>query len=169
MACRVPENCAYTPLVHPAALSQPSQITITESSPRTYGLLNSGLVILHPSDELFNGIKHFLASSPLVSTFSFPDQDLLAVFFKGKWQPLPWCYNALKTLRIIHKPLWRDEEIRCLHYILHDKPWSRPPGTGGDYEEVNQWWWDRLDLVLLELKERDPEGHDMVVSNVAPR
>lgn len=164
---RVPKNCAYTPLVHPTALTHPSQIT--ETSPRPYGLLNSGLIVLYPSEELFTAIKHFLATSPLVPTFSFPDQDLLAAFFAVKWVPLPWCYNALKTLRIIHKPLWRDEEIRCLHYILADKPWGRPPGTGGDYEEVNQFWWDRFDLTLPGLKERDPEGYEMVLNNVARR
>ena len=148
-------------------MTQPSQIT--ETSPRPYGLLNSGLVVLYPSKQLFNNITDFLAKSPLVPTFSFPDQDLLAEFFKGKWQPLPWCYNALKTLRLIHKPLWRDDEIRCLHYILHDKPWSRPPGSGGDYEEVNQWWWDTFDSLLPELKERDPQGYQLVISNVARR
>lgn len=165
---RIPENCGYTPLVHPDALSHPS--AITDSSPRPYGLLNSGLVVLTPSPDTTKAIAHYLATSPLVPTFSFPDQDLLAAFYKGKWKPLPWCYNALKTLRIIHKPLWRDEEIRCLHYILDDKPWRArvgEPGTGGDYEDVNRWWWERLEKVGEEMGAEDPQGWKLVSENVA--
>ncbi|PCH33510.1 glycosyltransferase family 8 protein [Wolfiporia cocos MD-104 SS10] len=161
----IPENCAHTSMVHPTALTSPP--VITESSPRPYHLLNSGTVVLNPSSELFAAIRHFLSTSPLVPTFSFPDQDLLAAFFRGKWKSLPWCYNALKTLRVIHKPMWRDEEVRCLHYILADKPWSTPPGTGGDYEGVNQWWWDRFEKLRAEMQPSDSTGWELVVSNVA--
>ena len=101
--------------------------------------------MLNPSTHLANALTEFLNTSPLVPQFSFPDQDLLAAYFEGRWKVLPWCYNALKTLREIHKNLWRDEEARCVHYILHDKPWSTPRGTAGLYEELNVWWWDRYD------------------------
>jgi len=161
----IPENCAYTPLVHPTALTNPTVITST--SPRPYTLLNSGTVVLNPSPQLFEGITEFLATSPLVPQFSFPDQDLLAAFFKGKWKPLPWCYNALKTLRIIHKPLWRDEEIRCLHYILHDKPWHQRV-LEGDFAELNEWWWVRLEQVKEELiRTGDTESWKVIEANVA--
>ncbi|CCM00892.1 uncharacterized protein FIBRA_02938 [Fibroporia radiculosa] len=160
----IPKNCAHTPMVHPTALSSPP--IISESSPRPYGLLNSGTVVLTPSMPLSGSIKHFLSTSPLVPTFSFPDQDLLAAFFKGRWRPLPWCYNALKSLRIIHKPMWRDEEIRCLHYIFNDKPWNHPPGTGGESEEVNRWWWDRYEKLGKEMRRADSKGWELVSSNV---
>jgi len=161
---RIPENCAYTPLAHPDALTRVTKTT--DSSPRPYTLLNSGTVVLNPSLEIFDGIKRFLSTSPLIPTFSFPDQDLLATFFKGRWKPLPWCYNALKTLRTIHKSLWRDDEIRCLHYILHDKPWSHPPGSGGEHEEVNKWWWDRYESLRQEMVASDKQGWALVDSNV---
>ncbi|KAG1716538.1 hypothetical protein ID866_590, partial [Astraeus odoratus] len=106
---RVPANCAYTPLEHPSGLTSPTKITA--NSPRPHTQLNSGLVVLTPSSKLAKAIYHHLNTSPLVPTWSFSDQDLLADFFKGRWKPLPWCYNALKTLMIIHEPLWRDEEI----------------------------------------------------------
>lgn len=160
----IPENCAHTLMVHPTALTSPP--VITESSPRPYTLLNSGTVVLNPSRKLFDAITDFLYTSPLVPTFSFPDQDLLSAFFRGKWKPLPWCYNALKTLRVIHKPMWRDEEIRCLHYILSDKPWLIPPGAGGDYEVVNQWWWDRFEKLREGMEPTDSEGWKLVTSNV---
>lgn len=161
----IPENCAYTPMVHPDALTRPAQITAT--SPRPYSLLNSGTVVLTPSQPLFAAIADYLATSPLVPTFSFPDQDLLAAFFEGKWKPLPWCYNALKTLRVIHKPLWRDDEIRCLHYILHDKPWHQRL-LEGDYAELNDWWWARFDQLKDEMvRDRLLEEWKLVEANVA--
>ncbi|KAF9787043.1 nucleotide-diphospho-sugar transferase [Thelephora terrestris] len=137
----IPENCAYTPLEHPTALTQPTQIQ--PDSPRAYGLLNSGMVVLQPSAEVMAGLTEFLSTSPLVSTFRFPDQDLLATFYEGRWKPLPWCFNALKTLRKLHQPLWRDGEIRCLHYILAVKPWQTKVVDEWE-KEMHQWWWDRL-------------------------
>ncbi|KAI0651700.1 glycosyltransferase family 8 protein [Trametes meyenii] len=161
------ENCAHTAVSHPEALTSPAQIT--ESSPRPYTLLNSGVVVLHPSTEVFERIRHFVETSPQVREFSFPDQDLLAAFFKGRWRPLPWCYNALKTLRIVHPEEWRDDEVRCVHYIFNDKPWKARPGAGGpEYEVVNQWWWDEYEGLRGEMEATDPEGWKMVEGNVAP-
>jgi len=163
----VPENCAYTPLSHPTGLTAPTQIT--DSSPRPHTLLNGGLVVLNPSAELARAIKDHLCTSPLLPTWSFADQDLLSDFFKGKWKPLPWCYNALKTLMLIHKPLWRDEEIRCLHYILADKPWHARVSKegGGEYDKLHQLWWDRLELLGAEMQESNGEDWKVIVANVA--
>lgn len=30
---------------------------------------------------------------------------------------MPYVYNALKTLRIIHPAIWRDEDVRNVHYM----------------------------------------------------
>ncbi|KAI0361791.1 glycosyltransferase family 8 protein [Trametes cingulata] len=161
-----PENCPHSAVTHPEGLVSPPRIT--ETSPRPYNQLNSGVVILHPSLEVFSSLRNFLEESPLVPTFSFPDQDLLAEHFKGRWRPLPWCYNALKTLRDIHPDLWRDEEVRCVHYILHDKPWKNRPGAGNpQYAVVNQWWWDVFEKLRAEMEVSDPEGWKLVEGNVA--
>ncbi|OAX44738.1 nucleotide-diphospho-sugar transferase [Rhizopogon vinicolor AM-OR11-026] len=159
----VPENCAYTPLVHPS-----SAAVITEQSPRPYTQLNSGLVVLSPSLYLADEVRRHLFTSPLVSTWSFPDQDLLSDLFRGRWKPIPWYYNALKTLMVIHKPLWRDEEIRCLHYILADKPWHARVSEDdtGEFAKSHRWWWDRLEQLGQEMKE-ETEGWKLVLANVA--
>jgi lipopolysaccharide biosynthesis glycosyltransferase len=163
----IPENCAYTPLSHPTGLTAPTQIT--DSSPRPHSQLNSGLVVLNPSAELARAVYAHLYTSPLVPTWSFPDQDLLTDFFKGKWKPLPWCYNALKTLMLVHEPLWRDEEIKCLHYILADKPWQSRVSKdgGGEYDKSHQWWWNRLESLGAEMQESDGEDWKVIVANVA--
>jgi len=152
-----PENCAYTPLVYPESLTLATPIT--PNSPRAYGLLNSGLVVLTPSKQVMNELETFLATSPLVPDFKFPDQDLLAAVFEGRWKPLPWKYNALKTLKMIHAPCWNDKDIHCLHYILRDKPWHYRRGEAPpEYEYLHVWWWDTFERVLQELK-RVPYGH----------
>lgn len=114
-----------------------------------------------------DSLVEFLNTDPRIAEFSFPDQDLLSAFFSGRWKVLPWCYNALKTLREIHKHLWRDDEVRCVHYILHDKPWSTPRGTAGVYEQLNVWWWDRYDRLIEEVKVKEPQDWKLVDAQVA--
>ena len=140
------ENCAWTPLQHPSALTSAKPIPTTSKPPDTYALLNGGLFLYHPSGPLWDEMHdHFLNSKEL-STYQFPDQDFLASFFLSKWKPLPWKYNALKTMRSWHPNIWRDDEVMGLHYIV-DKPWDRRmarDGIGGHLGrdgETHQWWW----------------------------
>jgi len=74
----------------------------------------------------------------------------------------------LKTLRAIHKNLWRDDEVRCLHYILPDKPWKARVRKDDDIDELKEmdvWWWERFDKVVGELED-DPETRELLVANV---
>jgi len=155
----IPANCAHTAVQ--GSLGLPPVWTPT--TPRPYGQLNSGTVVLNPSPELGKAIVHYLDTENLES-FAFPDQDLLAAFFKGKWKPLQWYYNALKTLRMIHPQLWRDDEIRCLHYILKDKPWeARIHAVPGPFDELHNWWWNDFDSMVDGL---DSESRVKVISLV---
>jgi inositol 3-alpha-galactosyltransferase len=109
-----------------------------ESTPRTHTLLNSGLVVLTPNHEIANKISSLLTSTDAedqekIASWMFPDQDLLADVFRGKWVSLPWTYNAIKTMRYWHGNFYRDEEVRNLHYIC-DKPWQRRPARNSDEE-----------------------------------
>ncbi|KAJ7181785.1 nucleotide-diphospho-sugar transferase [Mycena crocata] len=155
----IPENCAFsavsTPTGHP-----PTPV----AQPRPYSQLNSGTVVLEPSRELAKNLYHFLATDERVPTFSFPDQDLLTVFFEGKWTALPWYYNALKTLRTIHASMWDDDVARCVHYILADKPWHGRESK--EYQVVNNWWWAQYDKVYEKLRAEDVEGWKLVSATV---
>lgn len=88
-----------------------------EDGPRTSHLLNSGLVILHPSDELMSELVDFLHSSPSVASSRFADQDIIAGVFHGRWRPLPWWANALKPGRAVHPDVWDDSQVRLIHYM----------------------------------------------------
>lgn len=74
----------------------------------------------------------------------FPDQDLLADFFKGRWKPLPYVFNALKTLPTVHPAVWKEDDLKCVHYILADKPWTYrlEENSNPNYYAVDKWWWD---------------------------
>jgi inositol 3-alpha-galactosyltransferase len=153
-------NCAYTPLTHPSALASPMPIVPT--SIRTHTLLNSGLVVFTPSMAVLASMLQFLDTSPLISTFSFPDQDFLAHFFAGRWKPLGWQYNAIKTARYWHPNMWSDDAVRNLHYIV-DKPWNAGRKRGEDDEITHGWWWDEFKVWEQGMKS---EGKKETVASV---
>jgi len=157
----IPGNCAYTVVSGPMASSPAPR-----DEPRPYGQLNSGTVVLEPSIELAKNLYHFLATDERVSTWSFPDQDLLTAFFHGKWTALPWYYNALRTLRTIHAPMWNDKVARCVHYILAEKPWQVKPKASKEFEVVNSWWWAQYEKMSERLQAEDIDGWKIVSAMV---
>jgi len=139
------ENCAYTAVEHPGALTHPTPVT-PDARP-TYHLLNSGMFVFRPSTQLWASMLDFFNTTPMLGEFKFPDQDFLAEFFRNKWMSVGWQFNALKTMRYWHENIWRDSEVVCLHYIV-DKPWAKQvaaDGTAGYLKRdgvTHGWWWD---------------------------
>ncbi|KAG5981507.1 hypothetical protein E4U54_006637 [Claviceps lovelessii] len=78
--------------------------------------------------------------------YTFPDQDLLADLYAGRWVALPYVYNALKTMRRegVHAPIWRDESVKNVHFILSPKPWDEvdEAGVWAGGDETHRWWVD---------------------------
>lgn len=106
----VPDNCGFQ-LPHPP---RPEELERP-----THHLLNSGLVVMEPSAEQAKALHTYVHMHPeRVSAYRFPDQDLLADVYRGKYTPLPWYYNALKTIRRCHENIWDDGQVRNIHYIL---------------------------------------------------
>lgn len=162
---RIPENCAYTRYAEIIA----SPISTKYDAPRPHGLLNSGTVVLNPSKKLADRLYEFFSANDQLLTYIFPDQDLLAEFFAGKWKPIPWYYNALRTLRSIHTDVWDDEEVRCVHYILSDKPWlsrRNPDVNVRHFGVLHDWWWQEFDEVSRTMESTDVEGQKLVLKYV---
>lgn len=138
------DNCAYTPQSHPTALDTGTPVQ-PESRP-THHLLNSGMFVYRPTPHMWKEMLHYFNTSDKLATYKFPDQDFLTDFFRNKWQSIGWQWNALKTMRYLHTNIWRDDSVRCLHYIV-DKPWaSRLSADGiagfrGRDGETHRWWW----------------------------
>ena len=143
------KNCAYTGLGPDTFPTTVPNISNGSDEFQTHTLLNSGLFIFTPFASQWSQILDFLNTSPTVKGFLFPDQDFLAEFFKGRWESLSWKYNALKTWRYWHPEMWRDEEVKNLHYIV-DKPWIKRVGKDGkagylgNDAVTHQWWWDEF-------------------------
>ncbi|KAJ9212506.1 CAZyme family GT8 [Paecilomyces variotii] len=149
----IPSNCAFT-MQH----QTPEKAQI-EGPPISSGLgmLNGGLLVINPSMGTYSKITKAIDIPELTCKYDFPDQDLLADIFTGRWVALPYTYNALKTLRWknVHDTIWRDDEVKVVHYIFADKPWKNQPaslrgsestGMRQAWEESNailySWWWD---------------------------
>ncbi|KAF6812256.1 hypothetical protein CSOJ01_05245 [Colletotrichum sojae] len=134
----VPENCPFTSR---HADPEAAQTEGEDLSTRPLGLLNSGLLVVAPSAARYAEVLARLETAN--AGWVFPDQELLADVFRGRWVPLPYVYNALKTLRWrgVHDGIWRDGEVRNVHYILSPKPWADADGGKGNEEETYRWWW----------------------------
>lgn len=146
---RVPENCAFT-----SQHSYPDKAQ-THGAPSTAGLgmPNGGLQVVNPSKALYDLILQRLTASSAVESYEFADQSLLSDLFWGRWVALPYVYNALKTMRSedVHAQIWRDNEVKNIHYILSPKPWDEKPGE--ECNESHKWWWTHNIMRLGEEKE----------------
>lgn len=74
---------------------------------------------------------------------------MLSDTFRGRWVPLSYRYNALKTLRWNHKDIWKDEDVKNVHYILSPKPWE----TKDSDDPTFAWWWECNDKRMTKEKE----------------
>jgi lipopolysaccharide biosynthesis glycosyltransferase len=107
------------------------------------GYMNGGLQVVNPSKEVYDLIIDYMASDKAID-LEFADQSLLSDLFRGRWVPLPYTYNALKTLRWegVHKEIWRDDKVKNIHYILAPKPWNEMDEQGNfiGKDETHGWW-----------------------------
>ncbi|KAL9082132.1 MAG: hypothetical protein Q9159_006697 [Coniocarpon cinnabarinum] len=132
----IPTNCAFYKQHGEPDRAQLEGGLNTDS----LGLLNSGLVVIRPCVEALEQIQEQLQKDE-VSRYIFPDQDLLADVYRGRWVPLPYVYNALKPMRRkgVHENIWRDDVVKNVHFILGPKPWNELPK---DADAANKWWHD---------------------------
>ncbi|PWY88203.1 glycosyl transferase family protein [Aspergillus heteromorphus CBS 117.55] len=134
---RIPQNCAFTTQHPDPARAQ------HEPAPSTAGIsmLNSGLLVVSPCAEDFSLVQDALRDVERVKSYALADQELISDVFRGRWAPLPYVYNALKTMRAdgVHSAIWQDEEVKNVHYIFAVKPWHQPGEREAD--EPNRWWW----------------------------
>ena len=141
----VPANCALT-----SQHNDPENAQIHGPSPTTgIGLPNGGLVACNPSKGTYNKILETMKDSTLTSSYEFADQSLLGERFHGRWVGLSYKYNALKTLRWkgVHDAIWRDDEVKNMHYILSPKPWDE---KYEDIQDETHKWWHHVNNERLE-------------------
>ena len=137
----VPAHCAFT-FQH----ADPDAAQTEGISPAVgpLGYMNGGLQVVNPSRAHYDRILRFMEEG--AASMDFADQSLLSALFRGRWVPLPYVYNALKTMRWegVHDPIWRDDRVKNVHYILTPKPWDEidPDGNWTGKDETHRWWVD---------------------------
>ena len=127
-----PENCFYT---HGGGLEH----TLEAEAVDLY--LNGGFLVLTPDQTVYAALVQRMAEVDDLERYPFAEQDLLNEHYQERWQPLPYVYNALKTLAFQHPTLWDAAEVKNIHYII-DKPWQKALDPDDRYYPVNKLWWD---------------------------
>lgn len=131
-----PANCAFT-----TQHSDPDKAQKEGASPLAgISCPNGGLQVVNPSTGVYDKILQTLQDGDLTDSYEFADQSLLGERFHGRWVTIPYIYNALKTLRWqgVHDAIWRDDQVKNVHYILSPKPWDETLETAA--EESHKWW-----------------------------
>jgi hypothetical protein len=130
-----PETCFYTYCRGGDHVTEPGA---------TDDYLNGGFLVLSPDEAVHADMVGRLAVIEDLSRYPFAEQDFLNEFYRDRWRPLPYVYNALKTLPHQHPSVWDPTAVKNIHYII-DKPWEKPLDSGDRYFEVNQLWWSVTD------------------------
>ena len=130
-----PQNCFYTYCRGPEHTSEPGVVD---------NYLNGGLLVVTPDENVFTELVTRLRGVDDLARYQFAEQDFLNEFYRDRWLPLPYVYNALKTLPFQHPPLWDAAAVKNIHYII-DKPWERAPDPDDRYFELDRLWWDVAD------------------------
>ncbi len=127
-----PENCFYT---YCRGAEHTSELAEVDN------YLNGGLLVVTPDEAVLNDMVARLGELDDLSRFPFAEQDFLNEFYRDRWTPLPYVYNALKTLPFQHPTVWDEAEVKNIHFII-DKPWEKPLDPEDRYHALNALWWD---------------------------
>jgi len=126
-----PANCFYT---HCRGIDH------TEEPDRVDNYFNGGFLVVEPDREVFDAMLTRLHGLTDLTRFRFAEQDFLNEFFHGRWRPVPYVDNALKTLPHHHPSMWVPGQAKNIHYII-DKPWEARTEPGSRYHELHEMWW----------------------------
>ena len=106
--------------------------------------LNGGLLVLRPDADVLASMLGELGALEDLGRYPFAEQDYLNERYSGRWRPLPWVYNALKTLPAQHPEVWEGAAAKNVHFII-DKPWERRPDPASPCSSLERAWWDVAD------------------------
>ena len=137
MRAWTPANCFYTHCRGGDHVTEPGA---------TDNYLNGGFLVLSPDEAVLADMVGRLAAVNDLSRYPFAEQDFLNEYYRDRWQPLPYIYNALKTLPHQHPSVWDAAEVKNIHYII-DKPWAKPLDPTDRYVDVNRLWWETADTL----------------------
>ena len=127
-----PANCFYSYCRGVEHTSEPGVVG---------NYLNGGFLVLTPDAAVFADMRSVLAGLADLSRYPFAEQDFLNEYYRDRWLPMPYVYNALKTLPFQHPTMWDDAAVKNIHFII-DKPWEQTLSPGDRYFALHELWWD---------------------------
>ncbi|GAB3603460.1 hypothetical protein GCM10027586_06480 [Kineococcus gypseus] len=133
-----PQNCFYT---HCRGLEHTEEPGVVDN------YFNGGFLVLEPDEAVLDALLTRLHGLSDLTRYQFAEQDFLNESFAGRWRPLPYVYNALKTLSHQHPSVWDERQVKNLHYII-DKPWQGRTEPGNRYHDLHERWWRVAEQVL---------------------
>ncbi|MFB9375455.1 glycosyltransferase family 8 protein [Kineococcus gynurae] len=134
-----PENCFYTYCRGVDHTQEPDAVD---------NYFNGGFLVIEPDRAVYDALVERLDDLDDLAGYQFAEQDFLNEFFAGRWLPVPYVYNALKTLHHQHPQMWDAAEVKNLHYII-DKPWQGRTEPGSRYHELHELWWEVAERDVL--------------------
>ncbi|HEX8498444.1 MAG TPA: glycosyltransferase family 8 protein [Actinomycetales bacterium] len=138
-AAWTPAGCFYT---YCRGIDHTEQPDVVDS------YFNGGFLVMEPDRAVYDALLAGLSRLSDLTSYQFAEQDYLNEFFHGRWRPLPYVYNALKTLPHQHSEMWDVREVKNIHYII-DKPWEGRTEPGSPYHELHELWWAVADQDVL--------------------
>lgn len=133
------ENCLYTNYY-----SSDDAGILGPTSDTGLSICNGGLQVVAPSKNAYQNIFKAMNDPGRTSNYEFADQSLLSDVFENKWIALSYKYNALKTLKNFHSDIWKDDEVKNVHYILSPKPWNISTSERSSFQDDTNtfilWW-----------------------------
>ena len=125
-----------------AILEQPA-FSAVAALPYTRTSFNSGVFVFEPSLAVASSLAALsratdtgVGGKPAAvrirgameqrGTSHLSDQSVLNHFFKGRWRPLPYGYNAGKKIYMAKRELWKQMQVGAIHFVGRPKPWDVP-------------------------------------------
>ncbi|WOG83882.1 hypothetical protein DCAR_0103060 [Daucus carota subsp. sativus] len=114
-------------------------------APSSY--FNAGMFVFEPSQATYDDLMNTIKITP---PSSFAEQDLLNLYFRGIFKPIPNIYNLLLPMLWTHPDNVELDKVKAVHFCANgSKPWRY---TGKhehmDREDVKMLvkkWWDIYD------------------------
>ncbi|KAJ9553740.1 hypothetical protein OSB04_017785 [Centaurea solstitialis] len=125
-----------------------------ELGPKPALYFNAGMFVFEPNLSTYHDLLESVKSTPPTL---FAEQDLLNVFFRDVYEPLPTAYNLILAMLWRHPENVELDKIKVVHYCDHgSKPWRfTGKEKNMDREDVKMLvdkWWDIYDDETLDYR-----------------
>ncbi|KAK7396996.1 hypothetical protein VNO78_18160 [Psophocarpus tetragonolobus] len=115
---------------------------------------NAGMFVFEPSIATYQDL---LKTVQVTTPTTFAEQDLLNMYFKDIYKPIPINYNLVLAMLWRHPENVKLEEVKVVHYCAAgSKPWRYTGKEENmereDIKELVNKWWDIYNDATLDYK-----------------